>query len=227
MNYKSALPVVFDALFILGDLILFFFLSPKQFDFNDQTVYERFNLLFCSALFLYLLALFFSKKPSSSVQKELTGFENISLIANSILIGALMIVFVTSSVNLSVFFLIVLLFGFMAAYFFAHQRFFSKRKGKGKFLPRILAYVLMLPFVFSLIFLMNSLSYGIEFSNLWVKKSFINLLIPLFLAVVYAVLAWYMYYFPRKVLYMFSDKELSVRNFLLALIIANAFKFYL
>lgn len=227
ISYKSSLPYIFDILFILGDLVLYLFFSPKQYDFNDQAVFDKFNLLFLAALAAYLFALFFSRSPSASTHRELNGFENISLIANSILIGALMIVFISSSVHLSVFLFILLLFGFMAAYFFAHQRFFSKKRKKAKFLPQILAYVLMLPFVFVLLFLMSSLSHGIDFSNLMADKSFINLMIPLFLAVVYAILAWYLYYFPRKVLYLFSGKELPLRNFLLALIIENAFKFYL
>ena len=231
---------VFDALIVLADFIVGKMVSPwfnSVFSGSGGSASTMQNgKLLCGAYLLlaamYTIGLLINKvnfRAEKSI--PLSAGDNVAMGFNMVLMACifplLIIELFPAAMNVAV--VIILSFGFMGGYVWLHYHILRKespRTGSKPSLTRKIAgFFLVFPFVMSLSLPVNALVSEMTLSSAGEALTFSSgFVIPVFIGLILAALAWFLFFIPRKMLKAFTGVNLRSRVFFWALLLDYAIK---
>lgn len=229
---------VFDALIVVADLLLGNFLIPwfnSVFVSNGTAPQSSANILCVVILVLltmYICGLLINRSNFRAEKKiELSGGDNIALLFNMVLLASIFPLVVTEIVPaaMNIILVIIMTFGFMGGWVWLHWYILKKESVRNEGTPslnkKIAGFFLVFPFVMMLALPVGVLSTEMELFSQGEKITFFNAVgFPVFMGLILAVIAWSMYFVPRKMMKSFMGVNLRSRYFFWGLVLSYAFK---
>lgn len=224
---------LFDAVIVAADFIVGFIIYPRFNSLYVQpgTVSEKPVMIMCGISLLlaamYVAGLLANRGNFRAEEAiRFSTMDSMAFMFNAVLLSAIFAVVLMELFPAVIHPVVIMIitFGFMGGWTFLHWHILNKESRKSGDIPsikrKIIGFILVFPFVTALSLPITVLAGQM---NLYQKNEAITLsntlLYPLFVGSLLAVLAWFLYFIPRKMLKGFSGVNIRSRFFFIALII--------
>ncbi|HQA76284.1 MAG TPA: hypothetical protein PLY32_04100 [Salinivirgaceae bacterium] len=231
---------VFDALIVLADFIIGKIVSPwfnSVFSGSRESASNIQNgKILCGVYILlavmYVIGLLINK-VNFRAEKTITmsSGDNMVMGFNIVAMGGVftLLIFELFPATINVAMTIILSVGFMVGYGWLHYKIIRKESPRTEFNPslkrKIIGFFLVFPFVISLSLPVNALVSEMTLSATGESLSFYkDFVIPVFIGLILATLAWFLFFIPRKMLKAFVGVDLRCRAFFWALLLDYSIK---
>jgi hypothetical protein len=232
-EFRSTL---FDALIVLADVLVGGFLAPWFKGYAGDAGSGGKTMLLCGILLaltaMYAAGLLVNRVNFRAEQRiRISAWDNLALVFNMVLLAAIFpLVFMEVfpvGMNLAV--VILLSVGFMAGWAWLHSFILDKESSRSGDRPsvrrKVVGFFLVVPFVACLSLPVGVLAEGM---NLYARGEPVTLAnavaYPLFAGTLLALVAWFLYFIPRKMLKGFMGVNIRSRYFLWALVFDYALR---
>ncbi len=228
---------IFDFLIIAGDFFIGSLLARHFIPYMEDNVHigRGAGQIFCAIALLvcvlYVVGLWINR-VNFRAEKTIAigGWDGIALAFNSVLLASLFIVVITTvfPAMMLMWLVIILVFGFMIGWFWLHwhilQKVSSENSGTAILSRKIIGFFMVIPFVLMVMLPVNSLAEMLRFGS-ETRLTFQTAVIsPLSIGLLLALVAWFMFYIPRKFLKGFTGSNISSRAFFVGLVVEYALK---
>jgi hypothetical protein len=161
---------------------------------------------------------------------KISDWDNIALAFNSVLLASIFIVVITTVIPALVMMwaVIILVFGFMIGWGWLHWHILNKVSseniGRPSLARKIAGFFMVFPFVLLVTLPANILAEQMRFGPDTEITFGASFLFPALVGLLLAMIAWFMFYIPRKFLKGFTGTNISSRSFFWALVLDYALK---
>ncbi len=224
---------LFDAVIVTADFIIGFIIYPRfnSLYLHSGPVSEKLIVILCGISLLlttmYVAGLLVNRVNFRA--EETMRFSTVDAMAflfNAVLLSAIFAVVLMelfpSAIHPVV--IMIITFGFMGGWTFLHWYIVNRESRKSGGAPsperKVIGFILVFPFVTGLSLPLTVLAGQMDLYKKNDPITLSNALIyPLFAGALLALLAWFLYFIPRKMLKGFSGANIRSRYFFIALII--------
>jgi hypothetical protein len=227
---------LFDALIVSADLLGGSLLAP-WFKGHARDSGSKGNAVLLCGIFLALIAMYAAGLLINRVnfraepRIQISAWDNLALVFNMVLLaGIFPLVFMeVFPVGTNLALVVALSVGFMAGWFRLHSFILDKESSRSGDRPsvrrKVIGFFLVVPFVACLSLPLGVLSEGMDLYAKGEPVTVSNaLLFPLFAGSLLALVAWFLYFIPRKMLKGFMGVNIKSGYFFWALLFDYAFK---
>lgn len=180
---------------------------------------------------LYVAGLWINRVNFRAEQSiKISNWDGIALSFNSVLLASVFIVVITTVFPgmMLLWLVIILVFGFMGFWFWLHlhilRKVSSQNEGTPSLSRKILGFFMVFPFVLMVMLPVNSLAEMLRFDGNFATTFHSAVTFPVIVGLLLALVAWFMFYIPRKFLKGFTGTNISTKAFFWVLVLDYAFK---